>query len=314
METVLVVGIDSVVGANIAALLADHYPVVAISVDHPSHIAGCECRHLHDQSLESVRCLTSLYRPGWVVYCGPSSRSAWFETPQLGLSHQPVAVAAAWATAAAGCGAELTVVSSDSVFTGPRLFHDEESASFCESGAAQTILHIEEKILSIHPQPLIARTNAFGWSPGTDGDGWIEQTLEALAENSAGPFDCIRHATPILATDLAAILEHAYQEKLHGRFHIAGGERINPAMFVRRMADTFGHPNPRSTQIEPLTERSTGFGRGETSLHTQRIRHALSISMPMPGDGLQRLLKQQENGFVDRLRVAVPDELHELVA
>ena len=105
----------------------------------------------------------------------------------------------------------------------------------------------------------------------------------------------------MLATDLAAIIEHAYQERLTGIFHVAGGERINPLEFTKRLSKVFGLTMSELPRATVLNECPSGFANGESSLHTRKIRRALSISMPMLDDGLQRLFDQQQNGFLNRL-------------
>ncbi len=193
------------------------------------------------------------------------------------------------------------------------MFHTEESDGFCSSAAARTIRKIEEDTWQLCPDALIVRTNAFGWSPNAADPGWIESTLEALQQGGAGPYDFLRHATPILATDLAAILVQAWFAELKGEYHIAGAERINPERFVERLADEFDLPAPSSPSFDSLGELPSGFGRGESSLHTGKIRRALDIAMPTIAEGLQKLHEQQHNGSRDRLS-APAVAVHEKVA
>ena len=125
------------------------------------------------------------------------------------------------------------------------------------------------------------RTNAYGWSPESAGRCWISETLADLKSHSAGPFDHLRYATPILTTDLTEILEQAWQNNLHGIYHVTGAERVNPNQFVEHLANEFGLPVPQPVNGNALSGRPTGFGRGETSLHTSKIRKDLNIAMPM---------------------------------
>ncbi|MFK7779153.1 MAG: sugar nucleotide-binding protein, partial [Gimesia sp.] len=133
------------------------------------------------------------------------------------------------------------------------------------------------------------------------GQGDIESLVDSLTAGSYSKLDCYRHGTPLLATDLAAIIEHAYQERLTGTVHVAGGERISPLEFAQRLSNIFGLTMPALPRATGLNECATGFANGESSLHTRKIRRALSISMPMLDDGLQRLLDQKQNGFLNRL-------------
>jgi len=300
VETVLVIGLDTVAGANIATCLSSRYRVVGLTSGSPVSIQGCETQTYLEDDVETAEYWLSLVRPQWVVYCGVAAHSAWSVDPANFSTKDPVLAVRNWVNAAELHSARFTHLSSDAVFTGPWMFHEEECQGFCESQQAEVIRAIEREV-SLCDNTLIIRTNVFGWTPASYGQGDIEELVHSLTEGSFSKLDCYRHATPLLATDLAAIIEHAYQERLTGIFHVAGGERISPLEFAQRLAKTFGLTVPALPRATVLNERSAGFANGETSLHTRKIRRALSISMPMLDDGLQRLFDQQHNGFLNRL-------------
>ncbi len=300
METVLVIGLDTVAGANIATSLSSRYRVVGLTSATPVSIQGCESHTYLEDDVETAEHWLSLVRPQWVVYCGVAANSAWSVDPAKFSTKDPVVAVRNWVNAAELHSARFTHISSDAVFTGPWMFHEEDCQGFCESQQANLIRAIEREV-SLCDNTLIIRTNVFGWTPSAYGQGDVEQLIQSLSTGSFNSLDCYRHATPLLATDLAAIIEHAYQERLTGIFHVAGGERISPLEFVQRLAKTFGLTVPALPRATVLNECLTGFANGETSLHTRKIRRALSISMPMLDDGLQRLFDQQQNGFLNRL-------------
>jgi dTDP-4-dehydrorhamnose reductase len=159
---------------------------------------------------------------------------------------------------------------------------------------------IEAEVAEVCPDALIVRTNVFGWSPLPQSPGLIETVLHAVDQNEPLALDCMRHSTPILATDFAEVLEQAYRHKLRGVHHIAGGERINPFRFSCLLADQFGLPlaslSPRETPFESRRE----YGAGETSLQCRRIRKALDTTLPLVRDGLSRLHEQHASGYRDR--------------
>ncbi|QDV52996.1 sugar nucleotide-binding protein [Gimesia fumaroli] len=303
METVLVIGLDTVAGANIATCLSSRYRVVGLTSTTPVSIQGCETHTYLEDDVETAEHWLSLARPQWVVYCGVAANSAWSVDPGKFSANDPVVAVRNWVNAAELHSARFTHISSDAIFTGPWMFHEEDCQGVCESEQAEILRAIEREV-SLCDNTLIIRTNVFGWNPATYGPGEIENLVQTLQAGTYSKLDCYRHATPLLATDLAAIIEHAYQERLTGIFHVAGGERISPVEFVQRLAATFGLTVPVLPRANVLNERTTGFANGETSLHTRKIRRALSISMPMLDDGLQRLFDQQHNGFLNRLNDA----------
>ena len=300
METVLVIGLDTVAGANIATCLSSRYRVVGLTSATPVSIQGCETHTYVEDDVETAEHWLSLVRPQWVVHCGVAANSAWSVDPAKFSTKDPVLAVRNWVNAAELHSARFTHISSDAIFTGPWMFHEEDCQGLCESEEADIIRAIEREV-SLCDNTLIIRTNVFGWTPTAYGQGEIENLVDSLTVGAYSKLDCYRHGTPLLATDLAAIIEHAYQERLTGIFHVAGGERISPLEFAQRLSKIFDLTMPTLPRATVLNECATGFANGESSLHTRKIRRALSISMPMLDDGLQRLLDQQQNGFLNRL-------------
>src|SRR5688572_23950681 len=101
-------------------------------------------------------------RPDWVVYCGRAAASSWEESdiPEGDEANQVSLVA----RTVAEIGARMVVISSDRVFTGPRMFHDE-SEPLGSDAHAQSLHSIEQAALAAAATHgvLVVRTNAFGW-------------------------------------------------------------------------------------------------------------------------------------------------------
>lgn len=305
METLLIAGLDTLVGINLAAHLAERYQVVGVCLNEPASLAGCHSGFCPSQEENDVREWVESIRPDHLVYCGPSAYSTWDNTANARPDVDDVEIAGRWAAAAHEYGARLTVISTDGVFTGPWVYHEEDSTCHCDSRAARSARRIEKAAAVRCPDALIVRTNAFGWSHA---DGWIERTLAALEDGTAGPFDFLRHATPILATHFAEILAASWGAKLGGIYHICGAERTNPNQFVIRLADEFGLQAPRAVNGNQTLDRPRGFGCGESALHTTKIRKALGIAMPTIADALQRLREQKRDGYADTLKTPAPLE------
>lgn len=299
MDNILVVGVETVVGANLAAALSGQAGVTGISPVAGIAIEGCPVHGIEAASTEQAGGVIADSRANQVVYCGPAARSSW-EPGAAECDESLIETAGLWAQAAQQQGCRFTMISSDGVFTGPWMFHEEEGSSHCSSAAAAIIRAAEAAVCGNCPEALVVRTNAFGWSPLGD-RGWIEQRLAEVRTRRLADQDCIRHATPILATDLAGILTRAWTEQLAGTYHIAGAERINPLKFVQRLAERFELPWLSIQRGEPLQELAVGFGAGECSLQTKKLRKALCVAMPMLTEGLDRLADQDASGFRARL-------------
>ena len=297
MDTILVVGVDSLVGANIAVSLTGLQPVVGVALKSEAAAAGMAQEVCRSSSPDVIRRLVDRIAPDRIVFCGPGATTGWStQRPQ----ETDLACATAWFTALADHSAPLTAISSDAVFTGPWMFHSENSDSVCQSTEAKILRDMEAAAIAHRGDALIIRTHAFGWSPTND--GWLEQILQSLEQQQPLSLDCVRHASPILATDLIAVLLKAWQTGLTGTYHIAGAERVNPVQFARRLAHEFALPFAAMAGSESLTDRATGYGRGETSLQTRKVRRALGMGLPLFSEGMERLYRQHLDGYRSRLQ------------
>lgn len=298
MDRLLIAGVDTVLGANLGAWLANRCHVTGLSWNHELSIDGCEMIE-SDSPTTPPAAWISNEQPDWVVFCGPGAESCWNSTGAPARGEWAVA-AANWARTAADWKAEFTLMSADAVFTGPWMFHRETGSCFCESPAAKALRAIEQATVDANPHSLIVRTNVFGWSPVPERPGLAERILDALASEQPLQLDCLRHATPILATDLAEILDAARQQKLSGIYHIGGGERINPFRFACLIADQFGLPLGTLTPADTQGADRRAFGAGETSLQSRRIRKSLEMPLPLIREGIARLHEQHASGYRDR--------------
>lgn len=305
MDKVLIAGIETVVGGNLAAGLAQRALVTGVSLSEPVHIAGINIEARVASTSEAVRQLVERVRPDRVVLCGHAARSGW--AGSVLPNEVDLAQAAVWSEAVRQSGAQLTLISSDAIFTGPWMFHSENSQSLCPSAPAQTLRDIEARGQADCPDALIVRTHAFGWQPG-EKSGWVESLLTRLERGHETELDCTRYASPILASDLTEIIARAWTTGLSGIYHVTGAERVNPVQFASRLAQQFHLPIPLSLASESLIGRPSGFGCGETSLQTRKIRRALGTSMPMLDEGIQRLFQQHADGYRQQLsgRISLP--------
>lgn len=313
MHKLLVAGIDNVLGANLAAELADRFDVIGLSFSDSISISGCRTAVCEVQDAETVGGWVAAERPDWIVVCGPAAHSSWIVNEDDAPGNDAIAAMRHWARAAQAAGCEFTVVSSDGIFRGPWMFHDEEADHYCDSSVARAIRAIEVEAIDNCQRTLIVRTNAYGWSPAANAPSFIDPILRALESAEPCKLDCIRHATPILANDLAEILEQAFEQRLTGTYHIPGAERTNPFAFARQLADQFGYSDVFIAADDWRTRGGRVFGDGETSLRSTQIREALGIAPPMLLDGIRRLHAQMLNGYRERFGALQP-LMHEKVA
>ena len=301
METILIAGLDTVAGANIAASLSERYRVVGTAFDTPVSISGCETLQTAGGHRDQIRELLATWRPERVVYCGAPADSSWSDSAPV-IGREELHQARAWAAASAESRLHLTFVSSDAVFTGPWLFHGEDSQSYSSDSFGRAIRQLERDVVEIHPNTINVRTNALGWSP--TGNGWLEHLVDQIEAGQLPGVDPIPHATVIPATELGRVLDQAWRARLTGTWHIAGTERVSPAGFTVALS--------RGLRIDLLQLSSSAAGcqlegdtvPRETSLRTGKIRRAVSCELPNVVQSVQCLVDQFRTGFRDRLQCA----------
>ena len=267
----LVLGVDSVVGANLALSWAEHYAVCGLFRRQPVALDGCSTARFDPENVAAVQALVRQESPGWIVYCGPFGRGSWDIGEEIPDAEAEARLCARLADTADTLGARLTILSTDAVFggsdqtgtgsrrfsekqpelgatrvpvrvlsepcSGSRLFHDELSEPAGSDPFAVAARRVEQ---SVQGRPvLVVRTHAYGWSPMDDEPDCAERVWQSMAEGRACVLDPRRYATPILATDLAGLLDRACRIGLTGLYHIAGEERISEYCFAAALAAAF---------------------------------------------------------------------------
>lgn len=272
MKNVLVTGADRVVGANLAAVLADHYQVVAVSPTG-THIADCECLALDLTDQLAVREFVENTQPDIIVHCSTTSESSWGDEPDV--TNEALCVA----NLAEVVDAKLVLVSGDQVYRGPWLFHAEHSDCLAATDVANSIHECEELVLAT--DGLVLRTHVLGWAPM--GNGLLESMLSDLERGV--PFRSAHFATPIAASRLAEVVCECLTSNLSGVFNIAGAERCSPFRFASSLAVHFHLPHPISLDED---------AQYETSMRCDLIRGSLGIVLPTLSESIEAFSLQQE--------------------
>jgi dTDP-4-dehydrorhamnose reductase len=301
VERLLVSGVDSLAGGNLALALADRCEVLGLAAAG-LEAQGVRTARLDSQEPDEIAAFVADWHPHWIVHCGPLSSSSWDAGPRAEEAEREPAVVARLADAAERTGARLTVISSDAVFCGPRMFHDESSAATSPAPRAQWVRDMERVLQK--REALVVRTHVYGWSFTAEPSGFAELACDALVNRAPlapAMVDGRRHATPILATDLAELLWRASESRLSGLYHLAGCERTSPHRFVVELAAAMGVEPPRRPSGEAARLVSW---HEETSLSSKRARRMLAVATPSVGEGIERFVEQARNGWRAKWRRA----------
>lgn len=299
MDTVLIVGIDTMLGANLALSLAEQFDVCGVSLGTRGAPANCKVRTLGDVNAARLRPLIAEVRPRWLIHAGPLARSSWDPANAGIVWQQEGALATGLGAIAKEAGIPLCFLSTDAVFAGPRLFHEETARAIAPSALAVAAREAESALATVGA--LVVRTHAYGWSGANDGS-YLESLWQCLSANMQPAGDGRHYVTPILASDLAPLLVRAFEHKLHGLYHITGAERTNRIRFANELAAAAGFEGAYRSPM-PQSDMNSGPAL-ETSLNTRRARRDLELPMPLLREGLERLMAQRVNGYLDRLQPA----------
>lgn len=302
MERLLVTGMDSLLGANLAVALAGQCEVLGLYEHWVVESPLVRTAAWNPADRHSIKQHFDDWQPQWILHCGPLANGSWDREPSATVAEQETLVVARLAEAASESACRLTVLSSDVVFAGPRMFHDEATTPASPSPRAARVRAME-RVLE-HTPALVVRTHAYGWGMRGEPSGFAEQMASRLCERSSLALDGRRHATPILVTDLADLLCRAFEMRLHGLYHLSGAERTSPYRFVTELAGALGLDMPPCLTCETTQEASTWHD--ETSLSSKRARRMLGAVTPMLREGLDRFADQQKNGWCENWHVVGP--------
>ncbi len=300
MDKLLICGVETLVGGNFALSLGHHYELVGLSSDQSFKIPGCRTIACDLTNHEDLTYRVLDESPRAVIYCGPLSQSAW---DLAGVDVDGQQEAAIARTLVAGCersGSQLVVISTDAVFCGPRLFHTEISPTIAAGNAAEAARVFEQALAG--SRALVLRTHVYGWGSDVTATTFAQRVWEQLIAGQACEVDAQAYATPILASDLAELVDRAIQAELCGLFHLTGAERTSQYRFAAELAVTFGLTGRQVLLTAPSQTPPPRPFVNETSLNTRAIRRALEQPLPMLREGLNRFAEQIASGYWARLQ------------
>ena len=312
MERLLITGVDRAPGCNLALALADRYEVLGLYEERAvSTVSLCTAACDWNQPA-AIRQLVDEWRPRTIIHCGPLSAGSWDPPADARAADRDPCVVALLAQLASDAGARLTVLTSDVVFAGPRMFHEEDWPAAGAGPLAASVLQTERALE--RAGALVLRTHAYGWSPARRSTGFAERLFDDLAAGRTVALGGLRHATPILDTDLAELVARADERRLQGLYHAAGAERTSPWGFATALAAAMGLPRP-SVSEDSRAAFDDNPCLDETSLNSRRLRRALAMPTPMLADGLERFVAQAQAGWRDRWQTGGRwRDTHELAA
>lgn len=301
-DKTLIVGVDTLAGANIALTWADRCEIVGVTSRRRFILDRCRAIVAAPADPRALADIIDAEAPTTIIYSGLISSSAWEWSREYDLSSESERLAAVCRVATRR-GSRVIVISSDAACFGPFLFRRDDDHRSVDV-APLAIRRIETA--ATHSHALVVRTHLFGWRPTAD--SWIERIWTAISEGRPVYASGTHYATPILASDFAELLWNAKTCGLHGLYNLAGAERASMWHFATVLSGFAGvalkvmSPDSVLENFKLESEPRTGQ---ETSLDSRRIQSALRLALPRLQDSVRRFVEQAKNGYRDRIAAAI---------
>ena len=295
---ILITGASGLLGINLAIELARKHTVIGTVNQHgldqavvPFDVIQVDLlqQGAVEQTLE-----TSL--PDWVIHCAAlANLDACEMDPQLAVQMN-TELPAQLAIHVARGGARLLHISTDSVFDGARGNYTEEDIPNPPGVYSRTKLDGEQAVLQANPQALVARVNLFGW--GITGKRSLAEFfynhLEAgqVVQGFTDVFFC-----PILANDMAFLIEAMFKNDLTGLYHLVGAEGLSKYAFGVAIARRFGFDE---NLVRPASVFAAGLKAVRSPnliLRTDKLTAGIHQKMPDLASGLDRFFNLYQQGY-----------------
>ncbi len=303
MKKLLVTGGSGLLGSNMAKMAVGQYEVFATYYTHPVTIKGVNFSRI-DLTDEKQQEAIEKIKPDIIVHTAALTNVDYCEAhPQKAYQHNVVATKLL-AQTAQRLGAYLVHISTDTVFDGFRGKYTEEDTPNPLNVYAKTKLQAERMVKEHCPKAAIIRTTIYGWN---------KINKESLAEWMIHKFENHEHFpgfkdidfTPLLVNDLADIIFAIITLKYEGILHVGASEACSKLDFAYKIAEIFGYDTKYiqpidSGELEMKEKRVPRPKR--TTLDVTKARQILERLLPTVREGLIRMKKLKENGYVDELK------------
>ncbi len=300
MNKILITGGSGLLGSNIAKLATSKFDVYAtynkneVSMKNVRFFQIDLTKKEQLVKIERIKC-------HFIIHCVALTNVDYCERHPNEAYNQNVSASINIAEVANKIGAYLIHISTDSVFDGTKRNYKEDDIPNPINTYGKTKLEAEQKVSALHSRSCIVRTNIYGWNT-TDKFSLAEWMLNKLTNNERLPALKDIYFSPILVNDLADALLKLQEKRYEGIIHIAGSETCSKLDFAYMVAEVF---DLDKSLIEPVSIHELGLearrGRN-TSLNVSKAEKILKARLPRVREGLGRMKKLRQEGYVEELR------------
>jgi dTDP-4-dehydrorhamnose reductase len=299
---ILVTGASGLLGASLIAVAREQgREVVGLCYRHAVRLPGGSLIAVDLTQESETRKIFENIKPTIVIHCAAETNVDFCqENPETAYAIN-VVTSRMVADITAQAGTRMLYISTDSVFDGARGWYSETDQPAPVNVYARTKLQGEQEVLARNAFATVARINLYGWNVQPNKKSLAEWILDELLLGNVVPGFTDVVFSPILASDLAALLLAIVDRNLTGLYHVAGSEPVSKYEFARRVALMFGFDPARVVPARLAESRLKAPRPRDTSLNTQKISAALGSPMPDVDSGLSRFA-EMKSAYAERFR------------
>lgn len=298
---VFITGGAGLLALNWAQAIRDDHAVTLGLHERQVSLAGVQTRQVGLESADSLVRVLEKDEIGMVVHtAGFANVDACEAKPELA-QHINVDLAANVAEACAKLSLPLVHISTDHLFPGGEAMLTEASSVAPINVYGRTKAEAELRVLEVHPQALVMRTNFYGWGPSYR-RSFSDMVIEGLRSGKELTLFKDVFYTPILIEAAAKAAHDLVAQKAEGIFHVVGDERISKYEFGLRIAKEFAFD---ATLIKPgiLADQPALIRRpNDMSLSNRKVCMLLGRKLGGTVEHIARLHQQEQYGLAREIR------------
>lgn len=300
-KTLLITGGSGLLALNWAISIRAEYKVVLGLHDRMVTLAGVDTRVINLEVVNQIKAMLEEIQPGTVVHTVAITDVDACESQPEFARQVNVGLAANVAKACADFDIPLVHISTDHLFAGDMPLLDEESIVHPVNVYGKTKAEAEQKVLELHPESLVIRTNFYGWGL-IYRRSFSDFVIESLRSGSKIELFQDVFFTPILIEDLVQTTHHLLEKRNHGIFNLVGDDRLSKFDFGIKLANRFGLD---ASFIAPssLCEKPQKVKRPyDLSLSNAKACKTLGRKLGGVGEHMAKLLQQEQSGLKQELK------------
>lgn len=299
-RNILITGGSGLLALNWALAIRERYSVTLGLHERDITLAGIQTRQIELESVDHLVRVLETVQPKMVIHTAGLTNVEECEAKPDLAQHINVELAANVAQACAKLGLSLVHISTDHLFSGEVSLVDETQPTAPKNVYGRTKAEAEFRVLSVHAQALVIRTNFYGW-----GTSYRRSISDVLIESLRSGKELTLFKDVIYNPNIIETVAHAVHDlvnlKAKGIFHVVGDERISKYEFGLKIAEGF---NLDSSLVKPgfLADQVSLVQRPhDMSLSNKKICNLLGRKLGGVAEHIARLQWQEQNGLAQEL-------------